>query len=89
MKYESGKRLRQSSSALRDYGVMKWRATAGEVASLFSYCCLHPSNFLFLPFSVSRYFWRRLLGLSGMVRSMRSSANNLSSERLKFPVREL
>ena len=69
MKYKSGKRLRRSSSALRDYGVMKWRAT-GVVDSLFSYFFLHPSNFLFLPFSVSRYFWRRLLGLSGMVRSM-------------------
>jgi hypothetical protein len=51
----------RSSSALRGYGVMKWRATGGKVDSLFSYFCLHPSNFLFLPFSVSRYFWRRLI----------------------------
>jgi hypothetical protein len=41
MKAESGKRLRQSSSALRDYGVMKWRATAGEVA----FFILLPSSF--------------------------------------------
>jgi hypothetical protein len=42
IKYEGGKRLRRSSSALRDYGVMKSRVTGGEVDSRFSYFCLHP-----------------------------------------------
>jgi hypothetical protein len=32
-----------------------------------SYFLLHPPNFLSLPFSVSRYFWKRLLGCSEMV----------------------
>ena len=80
MKEEGRMRLRRGGES---------RGTGGEVDLLFSYFCLHPSDFLFLPVSVSRYFWRRLLGLSGMVISMKSSANNLSNERLKFPVREL
>jgi hypothetical protein len=84
---KGGKRLRRSFSALRDYGVMKWRATGGEVDSLFSYFFVHPSNFLFMSFSVSRYFWRRLLGLSGTVISMRASADSRFKARLKLPVR--
>jgi hypothetical protein len=45
MKVEGRKRLQRSSSALRDYGVMKWRVTGGEVYSHFSYFILHPSSF--------------------------------------------
>ena len=30
MKYGGGKRLRRSSTSLRDYGVLKWRETGGE-----------------------------------------------------------
>jgi len=35
-KSEGRMRLQRSSSTLRDYGVMKWRVTGGEVDSLFS-----------------------------------------------------
>ena len=47
-KSEGRKRLQRSSSALRDYGVMKWRETGGEV--IFALFILFPSSFsLSLP----------------------------------------
>lgn len=41
------------------------------------------------PFSVSRYFWRRLVGFSGMVRSTSPSARAGSIYRLRRWVRSL